>query len=130
MLSTSKNIHVLRDPTRGGLATTLNEIANQSRVSIILNESSIPIQPAVAGACEMLGFDPLYVANEGKLLAIVTAKDAKNVLGVMRCNPYGNDAEIIGEVKASATPRVLLKTAYGSTRILDSLSGELLPRIC
>jgi hydrogenase expression/formation protein HypE len=130
ILSTSNQIHVLRDPTRGGLATTLNEIANQSGVSVLLDEASIPVKPSVAGACEMLGFDPLYVANEGKLVAIVAARDAQDILKVMHRNKYGKDAAIIGEIQASAAPRVLLKTPYGSTRILDTLSGELLPRIC
>lgn len=130
MLEASDEIHVLRDPTRGGLATTLNEIANQSQVSILLNEQAIPVKSVVAGVCEMLGFDPLYVANEGKLIAIVAEKAAEKVLKVMQSSKYGVDAAIIGEIHASSSAQVLLKTAYGSTRILDTLSGEILPRIC
>jgi hydrogenase expression/formation protein HypE len=130
MLTTSSEIHVLRDPTRGGLATTLNEIANQSQVSIVLNDLAIPIKPAVAGACEMLGLDPLYVANEGKLIAIVAEKDAADILKAMQRTTYGKEAAVIGEVRASPTALVLLKTSYGTTRIVDTLNGEILPRIC
>ena len=130
MLNVSKNIHVLRDPTRGGLATTLNEIATQSNVSIMLNEEKIPIRPEVAAACEMLGFDALYVANEGKLVAIVGREDAESVLNAMRATRYGENAVIIGDVTAEPRGRVLLKTALGSTRIVDMLAGEMLPRIC
>jgi hydrogenase expression/formation protein HypE len=130
MLAASAQIHVLRDPTRGGVATTLNEIARQSNVGIILQEDALPIQPAVAAACEMLGFDPLYVANEGKLLAILPRADAEKVLPVMRAAPYGENAAIIGEVRAEPQGRVLMKTAIGSTRVVDVLMGELLPRIC
>lgn len=130
MMAVSKNIHVLRDPTRGGLATTLNEIANQSQVGIILNESSIPVRPAVRAACEMLGFDPLYVANEGKLVAIVAKDDAQAILSAMQLNRYGAEAVIIGEVQSEPAGRVLMKTEIGSTRIVDILAGEMLPRIC
>lgn len=130
MLNASNNIHVLRDPTRGGLATTLNEIANQSKVGILLNEQSIPVHAEVRAACEMLGFDPLYVANEGKLVAMVAHEDAESVLTAMRATKYGEDAVIIGEVTAEPRNRVLLKTPLGSTRIVDMLAGEMLPRIC
>jgi hydrogenase expression/formation protein HypE len=123
-------IHVLRDPTRGGLATTLNEIACQSKVGIFLDESSIPVRRAVAAACEMLGFDPLYVANEGKLIAIVAAEKAERVLARMRATRYGEQARIIGEVRQTPPGRVLLRTAIGSTRVVDMLAGEMLPRIC
>ncbi|MEJ2708000.1 MAG: hydrogenase expression/formation protein HypE [Anaerolineales bacterium] len=123
-------IHVLRDPTRGGLATTLNEIACQSRVGIFLDEDSIPVRRPVAAACEMLGFDPLYVANEGKLVAIVAAKQADSVLKRMRSTRYGQEAVIIGEVRDEPPGRVLLRTAIGSTRVVDMLAGEMLPRIC
>lgn len=126
----NSGIHVLRDPTRGGLATTLNEIARQSQVGIHLNESSIPIQPGVSAACEMLGFDPLYVANEGKLVAIVAKKKADDVLIAMRGSRYGQSAVIIGEVKPDPAGRVLMRTAIGSSRIVDMLAGEMLPRIC
>ena len=130
MLEASNRIHVLRDPTRGGLATSLNEIARQSQVNITIRESSIPIQPAVAAACEILGFDPLYIANEGKLIAIVGKEDAEAVLEAIRKTRYGQNAVIIGEVKQAPSGRVLLKTTLGSTRIVDVLAGEMLPRIC
>ncbi len=130
MLTASKNIHVLRDPTRGGVATALNEISRQSGVGIILEEDSLPILPAVAAACEMLGFDPLYIANEGKLLAIVSQEDVENVLAVMRKTRYGENAAVIGAVEDSPQGRLLLKTGLGSTRIVDVLAGEMLPRIC
>lgn len=130
MLNVSSRIHVLRDPTRGGLATTLNEIAAQSSVGISLNEETIPVHPEVRAACEMLGFDPLYVANEGKLVTIVAQEDAEAVLNVMRTTRYGQDAVIIGQITAEPRGRVLLKTSLGSTRIVDMLAGEMLPRIC
>lgn len=130
MLSASNNIHVLRDPTRGGAASALNEIAKQSRVGILLNESSIPVKPAVAAACEMLGFDPLYIANEGKLIAIVGPEDAKAVIDVMHQTRYGEEAAVIGQVEKKPSGRLLMKTGLGSTRIVDLLAGEMLPRIC
>lgn len=130
MMSASERVHVLRDPTRGGVATTLNEIARQSNVAIILDERAVPIRPPVAAACEMLGFDPLYIANEGKLLAFVPAEDANDVIGVMRATRYGEEATIIGRVQASPGGRVLLRTSIGSTRVVDMLAGEMLPRIC
>jgi hydrogenase expression/formation protein HypE len=123
-------IHVLRDPTRGGLATALNEIAEQSGVAIELVESKIPVRPAVNAACEMLGFDPLYVANEGKLVACVPEAQAEAILKAMRAARYGQEAEIIGQVRAGPRGQVTLKTAIGGTRLLDMLAGELLPRIC
>ena len=130
MFDASKSIHVMRDPTRGGLATTLNEIARQSEVAIKLEEMSIPVRPAVVAACEMLGFDPLYVANEGKLVAVVSADDAEKVLAAMRVAPYGEDACRIGVVEEAPSARVLMRTAIGGTRVVDTLSGEMLPRIC
>jgi len=130
MLDASPNVHVLRDPTRGGLATTLNEIAAQSKCCITLNEQSIPVHPAVAAACEMLGFDPLYVANEGKLVAMVAAADAGRVLSAMRATRCGEESVIIGEVTGEPRARVLLRTAIGTTRVVDMLAGEMLPRIC
>jgi hydrogenase expression/formation protein HypE len=130
MLNVSSNIHVLRDPTRGGLATSLTEIAAQSKIGILLNEQSISVHPEVNAACEMLGFDPLYVANEGKLIAIVAKEDAEKVLAVMKRTRYGEDSVVIGEVQESLKGRVLLKTAYGTTRVIDMLAGEMLPRIC
>jgi hydrogenase expression/formation protein HypE len=130
MLEASPNIHVLRDPTRGGLATTLNEIAVQSNVGIVLDEQSIPVHPEVNAACEMLGFDALYIANEGKLVCIAPREDAEQVLSVMKKTRYGEGAVVIGEVAESPKGRVLLKTAIGSTRVVDMLAGEMLPRIC
>lgn len=129
LLAAAPNTHVLRDPTRGGLATTLNEIAAQSQVGMLLYENAIPIQPAVQAACEMLGFDPLYIANEGKIVAIVPATEAEAALQAMRSHPYGKMASRIGEV-TNDSGRVLLKTSIGATRVLDMLAGEILPRIC
>lgn len=123
-------VHVLRDPTRGGLATTLNEIAEQSGVVIELNEQAIPVKPQVRAACEMLGFDPLYVASEGRLVAMVKAEDAGKILAAMRKILYGEEAAIIGSVVAVGEPKVRLKTAIGGTRLVDMLPGEMLPRIC
>ena len=130
MLDASPNIHVLRDPTRGGLATTLNEIATQSNIGIVLKEESIPVHPEVNAACEMLGFDPLYIANEGKLVCFVPHEEAEKVLAVMKSTRYGEGAVVIGEVVEEPKGRVLLKTALGSTRVVDMLAGEMLPRIC
>lgn len=130
MLDTGAEIHVLRDPTRGGLATSLNEIAVQSQIGILIRESAVPVRPAVAAACELLGFDPLYVANEGKLIGLVAAKDAQTVLAAMRQARYGEEAVVIGEVVREPIARVLMETEIGSHRILDVLSGEMLPRIC
>jgi hydrogenase expression/formation protein HypE len=123
-------IHVLRDPTRGGFATSLNEIARQSHTAILIHENRIPVRPAVSAACEMLGFDPLYVANEGKLIAIVRLEAAEEVLSALHSAHYGEEAAIVGEVTGSPNGRVLMKTAIGSTRIVDMLAGEMLPRIC
>jgi hydrogenase expression/formation protein HypE len=130
MLKASKNIHSLRDPTRGGLATTLNELAKQSKVGIRIEESKIPVRNEVAGACEMLGLDPLYIANEGKLIAIVACEDANKILTAMKRNRYGRNAVIIGEVIAEHPGRVVMRTVLGSSRIVDMLVGEPLPRIC
>ncbi|MFH0913952.1 MAG: hydrogenase expression/formation protein HypE [Chloroflexota bacterium] len=130
MLKASPNIHCLRDPTRGGLATTLNELAGQSQVGIRIEEDRIPVHDAVRAACDLLGFDPLYVANEGKLVAIVPAEDAEKVLAKMKRNRYGKQATIIGEVVSQHPGRVVLTTRLGASRIVDMLVGELLPRIC
>jgi hydrogenase expression/formation protein HypE len=124
------DIHVLRDPTRGGVATALNEIAGQSRVAIRLEEIAIPVRPPVLAACEMLGFDPLYIANEGKLVAIVPEEKGDEVLTTMQAHPYGEGARRIGRVEEAPQGRVLLNTAIGGTRVVDVLAGELLPRIC
>ncbi len=130
ILQVCPHLHCLRDPTRGGLATTLNELAIQSQVGMVIEEARIPIREEVQGACEMLGLDPLYLANEGKLVAIVPASETDRVMEAMLTNPWGQNAQVIGEVQTSPPGMVLLKTEVGSTRILDMLSGELLPRIC
>lgn len=130
LLASAPHTHVLRDPTRGGLATSLNEIAAQSQVGIWVDESAVQVLPAVQTACEMLGFDPLYIANEGKLIAIVPPEEADAAFAALRSHPYGKDTVRIGQVTADPAGRVLLKTLVGGTRILDMLSGEMLPRIC
>jgi len=130
MLRASPNVRCLRDPTRGGLATTLNEIATLSRCGIVIREERVPIKPQVKAACEFLGLDPLYVANEGKLCAIVPAADADRVLAAMRAHPLGGDAAIIGEAIEDANAFVQMETAFGGRRNVDWLTGEQLPRIC
>jgi len=130
MLAISSDIHCLRDPTRGGLATTLNELAQQSNVGIRIEEEKIPVCEDVIAACEMLGFDPLYMANEGKLVAIVPVGDADKVLQAMRSNRYGRDAAIIGTVVGEHPKRVVMRTSLGTSRIIDMMVGEILPRIC
>ncbi len=124
------DLHCLRDPTRGGVSATLNEIASQSGVGMRLNETSLPIRDEVQGACELLGLDPLNVANEGKLLAIVAPDAADTLLGAMRDHPLGKDAAIIGEVVADAQQLLRMRTAIGGERVIDWLHGEQLPRIC
>jgi hydrogenase expression/formation protein HypE len=123
------SIHVLRDPTRGGVATTLKEIASQSRVNLTLDEAALPIAKPVASVCAILGLDPLYVANEGKLLAFVAPAAAEQALAVLRQHPHGANAAIIGEV-AAGDGRVQLQTLVGGVRLVDMLAGEQLPRIC
>jgi hydrogenase expression/formation protein HypE len=130
MLNPPEGIHVLRDPTRGGVGTALNEIAGQSRVGIKIWESCLPVKAEVAGICELLGFDPLYLANEGKLLAFVAQKEADRVLSIMQADPLGRQACIIGEVVADHPGRVFMQTRIGGARIVDMLTGEQLPRIC
>jgi hydrogenase expression/formation protein HypE len=130
IFNVSTNVHVLRDPTRGGLATTLNEKARQSQVCIEIEETQIPVDEAVDSACEMLGFDPLYIANEGKLVVITGADRADAVEAAMRQNKYGADTKRIGVVQKEPIGRVLMQTGIGGTRVVDVLSGELLPRIC
>jgi hydrogenase expression/formation protein HypE len=127
---TAGEVHVLRDPTRGGLGTALVEISMQSDVKVELQEWTIPVRPQVRAACEMLGFDPLYVANEGKLVAFVAEKDADKILEAMHKNRYGENASIIGKVTGVGQPQVRLKTVIGGTRLVDMLPGEMLPRIC
>lgn len=130
MLETGAPIHVLRDPTRGGLATTLNEIARQSSVGIELWEEALPIRPSVLAASEILGLDPLYIANEGKLIAVLPQAQAEAILAAMKRNPYGQEAVLIGEVKAENPGKVVMKTLIGGKRLVDMLTGEQLPRIC
>jgi hydrogenase expression/formation protein HypE len=130
MLSAAKDIHFMRDPTRGGLATTLKEAALESGLCIKIREKTLPVPPQVKGACGLLGLDPLYVANEGILIAILAGADADAVLMAMKKHPYGQNAVIIGDVKAAPTGMVLLETAIGGSRIVDMLQGEQLPRIC
>jgi hydrogenase expression/formation protein HypE len=130
MLEVSQDVHCLRDPTRGGLSTTLNELARQSKVAIWIEESRIPVKEEVRGACELLGLDPFILANEGKLIAIVGAAEAEKILAAMKAHPLGRDAALIGEVREEPAERVILRTSIGSTRIVDMLVGEPLPRIC
>jgi hydrogenase expression/formation protein HypE len=130
MIETTHAIRCLRDPTRGGVSSSLNEIAAQSQVGIMLDERAIPIREEVRGACEMLGLDPLYVANEGKLLAIVDAKVADELVEVMRRNPLGREARRIGMVSRTDAGWVTMRTLLGTTRIVDMLAGDQLPRIC
>ncbi len=124
------DIHALRDPTRGGLASTLVEFASESGIGIVIDERTLPVREPVRGACEILGLDPLYVANEGKLVAAVPRTSAKTVLAAMKKNAVGRESTVIGEVVAEPAGKVLMKTLIGGTRIVDMLSGEQLPRIC
>jgi hydrogenase expression/formation protein HypE len=130
ILTISKDIHCMRDPTRGGLATTLNDFAGQSNVGIMIEEEKIPVDKAVLAACELLGLDPLFIANEGKLVAIVPRDNAEAILHRIRRHQYGKNAAIIGEVVAEHPRRVVMKTLLGASRIVDMPVGELLPRIC
>lgn len=133
VLAASPNTRCFRDPTRGGLASTLNELASQSQVDMLVQEDAVPVKDAVRGACDMLGYDVLQVANEGKMVCVVAADEAEAALSAMRANKYGADAAIIGEVaemRPDRGPKVYLETALGSRRILDMLVGEQLPRIC
>ena len=130
MLNVSKDIHSLRDPTRGGLAVTLNDFAGQSKVGIKIEEDTVPVDKAVLAACELLGLDPLHIANEGKLAAVVAPEDAEKILAAMKRNKYGRDAAIIGEVVKEHPRQVVMKTSLGASRIIDMPVCELLPRIC
>jgi len=130
MITAVPDIHVLRDPTRGGVATALNEIALQSSVGMMLYENKLPIREQIYAACEFLGLDPLYIANEGKLVAICTADDSVNLLNVMRAHPLGENAAIIGEIIEDTHCFVQMQTRFGGKRVVDWLSGEQLPRIC
>jgi hydrogenase expression/formation protein HypE len=130
MLATSHEIHVLRDPTRGGVASSLNEIAQAAQVGIELDERNLPVPDAVRAACEMLGLDPLYVANEGKLIAIVSPAVAETLLATMHRHPLGQHAAIIGKVVADHPGMLVARTGIGGRRIVDMQVGEQLPRIC
>ena len=130
MLAACPDIHCLRDATRGGLATVLNEFALSARVGMRLHERALPLKPEVRGACELLGLDPLYMANEGKLVAVVPAEAAAAVLAAMRAHPAGSQAAIVGEVLAEPAGHVILDTLFGGERVIDMLVGEQLPRIC
>jgi hydrogenase expression/formation protein HypE len=130
MLDAAPAIRFLRDPTRGGVATVLNEIAEASQVEIAIDEAAIPLREEIKGFCEILGFDPLYLANEGKLVAIVPPNAADAALAAMRAHPLGGEAVAIGRVVRRAEPRVTMRTLFGGTRIVDMLVGDQLPRIC
>jgi hydrogenase expression/formation protein HypE len=130
MLNITKEIHAMRDPTRGGLATSLKEMATDSGYCIVIEEDLIPVPSGVRGACELLGFDPLYVANEGILVAIVSPHVAESLISVMRKHPLGKETRLIGDVQEAPSGMVLLKTSMGGTRIIEMLSGDQLPRIC
>ena len=120
----------MRDPTRGGIVTALNELARDAGPGVVLDEAAIPVRPTVAGACEILGIDPLYVANEGKVLAVVAADAADEALALLRDHPLGAEAAIVGTVRAEPAGLVVLNTAFGGSRIVDMLVGDPLPRIC
>ncbi|MBI4796654.1 MAG: hydrogenase expression/formation protein HypE [Deltaproteobacteria bacterium] len=130
LLEQGCEVHAMRDPTRGGIASSLNEIARQSQMCLEIEESAVKVKPGVAAACEALGLDVFKVANEGKMLIFVAPGDAEKALAIVRSSPYGEDAEFIGEVKAGPPGRVQVRTSIGTARILDPPSGELLPRIC
>jgi hydrogenase expression/formation protein HypE len=130
LFSQLPEIHVLRDPTRGGLASSLNEIAQSSGTGITLFESELPVHEGVEGACELMGYDPLYIANEGKILIILPEQHAKQALSIMQTHPEGTESSIIGSVSHSHPGILQLKTVIGTTRIVDTISGEQLPRIC
>ena len=130
MLDACPAIRCMRDPTRGGVSSALNELAAASRVGVRLDEAAIPVRAEVRGACEMLGLDPLYVANEGKLIAVVPPEDAERLVEAMRAHPLGRNAAIIGEVVAEHPGMVTLRSLVGGERVVTMLSGEQLPRIC
>ncbi len=130
MIKEKDGIHFMRDPTRGGLSAALNEISEEAGWGILIRESEIPVRDAVSSICEILGLDPLYVANEGKVLAVVDQKKSEKILERMRCHPLGREAKIIGEITDGPSKRVILKTKYGTSRIIDMPEEEKLPRIC
>ncbi|MGA1839178.1 MAG: hydrogenase expression/formation protein HypE [bacterium] len=130
ILNVSPNIHCMRDPTRGGIASVLNELAEKSKKTFHIDEEAIPVRPQVLGACEILGIDPMYVANEGKMLAIVAPDDTNEVMNSIRSHPLGKEASIIGQVGEDSRGEVILNTVIGGKRVLDRPAGEILPRIC
>ncbi len=130
LLELGHAVRWMRDPTRGGLATALNELAEQAGVAVVLEEPALPLRPAVVGTCEILGIDPLYVASEGRLIAVVAEEAANDALAILRSHPLGADAAIVGEVRAEPEGFVLLQTGFGGSRVVDMLVGDPLPRIC
>jgi hydrogenase expression/formation protein HypE len=130
ILQTEGAVRCMRDPTRGGLSSSLNEIAARSRVGMVIEEEQIPVREEVRGACELLGLDPLYVANEGKMIAIVEASAADRIVEAMRSHAYGREARVIGTVVEGHRGTVVMRTSFGTTRIVDLLAGDQLPRIC
>jgi hydrogenase expression/formation protein HypE len=130
LLEAAPSTRWLRDPTRGGVGTVCNELARDCGLAVVLDETALPVTPAVAGACDLLGIDPLYVANEGKMLAVVPAEEAEAALGALRSDPLGRAATVIGEIAAEPEGIVVLRTGFGGTRIVDMLVGDPLPRIC
>jgi hydrogenase expression/formation protein HypE len=129
-MNNCSELHCLRDPTRGGLASTLNEISASAGVGMVIEEQAIPVRPEVQGACEILGLDPLYVANEGKLVAFVAAPEAEKALAALQSHPLGQAAAIIGKVTEANAGLVIMQTVVGGERIVEMMSGEQLPRIC
>jgi hydrogenase expression/formation protein HypE len=130
LLALGEAIRWMRDPTRGGLATALNELAQQAGVAVVLDERALPVRPAVVGTCEILGIDPVYVASEGRLIAVVAADAAEEALRILRADPLGADAAAIGEIRTEPEELVVMETAFGGSRIVDMLVGDPLPRIC
>jgi hydrogenase expression/formation protein HypE len=130
MLRITNQIHVLRDPTRGGISSALNEIAQKSNLGILIQQNKIPVTEQVKAACELLGLDPLYIANEGKILLFTPADRTEDVLSIMRMNKYGKNACVIGEVIEEPKGKVYMDTTIGGQRMIDMLTGEQLPRIC
>jgi len=130
LLDATDGLRWLRDPTRGGVATVLNELALAAEVGVALDEAAIPVRPQVTGACEILGIDPLYVANEGRLVAVVAPEAADVALAALRAHPLAGEAAAIGEVRAEPPGMVVLETAFGGSRVVDMLAGDPLPRIC
>jgi hydrogenase expression/formation protein HypE len=130
LLRAAPHTRWLRDPTRGGVGTIANELAHDAALAVVLDEAPLPIRLAVSGACDLLGIDPLYVANEGKIVAVVPAAEADAALAAMRAHPFGADATVIGEIASEPEGVVVLRTTFGGTRIVDMLVGDPLPRIC